>query len=557
MSAIVIGREYKKAYQSVRALVENKCVDPKVAALTADGGALTDGVHTFVYSDDVKGLRVRDGQSPDEGMGPDGAGWFAALRGGSRSDGGGAWLTFMEQVAAAYHKRYALVEYRRPERAFGDEELRRARGALRNIITQFFPRLADAEIAEGGRNESSEDIYGMSLRIALSGGTGASVPVLCKVYFRRRHASLWPLVREEADKIDAYLQSYLQTVSADGAPATDDSDASRTVDEAMGALDRLIGGKFEEGDFSQCVFFGREDAALVSELTAKVAHDDVRLECDEVRVLGISHVRWQNICYNVLLEGKPALRATVGLNDRISLECLACGGAPIVQNGTVVCVKPLSSGGEERVAYTPDASRADLGLTEAQLKDIRQYGPPAKHLLHPVCHEHPRVHCARTVCAAMLENFGTEQVPVLKCRDCPYPEIVFTDDNGVRRYTPALTFARDKMTLLARGETAVCACCGRRFSRDGMRGGLCLFCHDALFASDQALARAGAAYKRYAFVFSPAVRIKYAGRAKRCFEDGDILLFFMGEDKYVLDKLRIGEYGYIPKPVRQEGGETS
>ena len=46
--------------------------------------------------------------------------------------------------------------------------------------------------------------------------------------------------------------------------------------------------------------------------------------------------------------------------------------------------------------------------------------------------------------------------------------------------------------------------------------------------------------------------MKYAGKPKLCFEEEDVLLFVLGEDRYVFDKLAIGAHGYIAKPRKAD-----
>ena len=549
MAKIIIGKEYERAFESICRLVGSGCIPPEIVK-SANGREIVTDAYTFEYAGDEKGLNVEGGAATAAGMTAEGATWFSALRGKAHDDGTAVWLNLIESVAASYHKRYSLIEYKQNARKVSDAEKELCRRALENIAGRFFEDLPAVEVREGSREDGTEDIYGVSVRIELSGGTGAAVPVLAKVYFRRRGRKLYPLFEEEAKKIDEYLYEIIP--SGDGGKKPDNSDASGTIDAVLGAMEDLLYGKTAGFDFTRCVCYsGEEDEKIVSELAEKVSHDNVRLECRQVSTLGISHVRWINSSYIVYSEQKPVLRATVGLNDSISLSCLNCNAGVLVENNRVSYTVPGEDGEAQERAVFIDPRKEDLGITDEQAEEIAGYSEFARHLQYVSCYENTRVAggCTRCVCAAQQENLGSEEEPVFKCKDCPYPEVVFTDGSGARRYTPRLVFARDKMTMIDKSEAAVCDCCGRTYSKESMQGRLCPFCHSAFAGvSDGERELAKKRYKRYAHMFSPFVRLKYLGKEKLCFEEEDVLLFLLGDDRYTFDKLSIGEYGYISKP---------
>lgn len=547
MAKIIIGKQYEKAFQSICRLVEGGCI-PSDIVRSADGREIVTDAYTFEYAGgggaDARGDAGRTG-----GMTEEGATWFAALRGKKHDDGTAVWLNLIENVAAAYHKRYSLIEYKQNARTVSNKEKENCRRALENIVARFFGELSAPEIREGSREDDTEDIYGVSLRVELTGGTGAAVPVLGKVYFRRNGKKLQPLYEEEAKKIDEYL--YTVIPSGDGGRKPDDSDSSETIDAVLGAMDNLLYGRIGGSDLTRCLCFSsEEDARTVNELSEKVSHDDVRLECMAVNTLGISHVRWINSSYKVFSSGKAVLRATIGLNESISLYCLNCSGAALIENNRISYSFTDENGDAQERTVMLDTRREDLGITDEDAEEIGKYSELARHLKHVACFDNPRHAggCSRCVCAGQTENFGTEEDPVYKCKDCPYPEIVFVDDAGVRRYTPRLVFARDRMTMVDRSEAQVCDCCGRSFSKESMEGRLCSFCHGAAKAYGNEKEEAKRRYKKYAHVFSPFVRLKYLGKEKLCFEEEDVLLFLLGNDRFTFDKLEIGEYGYIAKP---------
>lgn len=550
MAKIIIGKEYEKAFDSITKLVAGGCV-PEEIVRSADGRQIVTDAYVFEYSGTGKGLNLQGGKDLGAGMTSEGATWFSALRGEHYDDGTAVWLNLIEQVAASYHKKYSLLEYKQSAREVSEEEKKKTLGALTLIAEKFYPHLPSVQISEGSAEDGVEDLYGVSLRIELSGGTGATVPVLAKVYFRKRGRSLAPLAEEEARKVDEYLYEIIPAVTGSKKQKTDNSDASETIDAVLDALGNLLYGKIRGADFTSCLYFGNSaDEKIVSELTEKVSHDNVKLECTSVSTLGISHVRWMNSSYVVSSEGKPVLRAMSGLNGSLTLFCANCGGGTLIENNRIFYIKKHDDGTEEEISVYIDPTADDLNITDEQAEEILEYGEFSRHLTKMTCSENPRVPngCGRIVCFAETENLGTEEDPVRKCKDCPYPEVVFRDAYGVRKYTPRLAFARDKMTLIDKAETAVCDCCGRSFSLEKMHGRVCSFCHEAGAARGAAKENAKKRYRRYAQMFSLGTRLRYLKKQKLCFEEEDVLLFVLGSDRYVFNKVDLEEYGYLASP---------
>ena len=131
--------------------------------------------------------------------------------------------------------------------------------------------------------------------------------------------------------------------------------------------------------------------------------------------------------------------------------------------------------------------------------------------------------------------------------------MVYTTNDGERRYTPSLVFAFDKRDMIEKindegnSATVKCSCCGRTFSTDAVKSKLCptCFAHTADFDKSEARLR----YADYKEMLSLGVRLKYMFTKKYCFEDDGIILFVMGNKKYIVDKLDIKENGYLKKPT--------
>ena len=549
---VIIGREFQKEFESIRTLTERGYVSADIIK-RASGNLIETENDTFEF---VSGAESAKAEARAYVMERDGASWFANLRGGGQDNGTAAWLNLIERVAAAYHKQYSLVEYIQSDRVVNIENKATYLAGIKKIVEAFFPSLG-AFVRDGSREEGVEDIYGISLRVELSGGTGESVPVLGKIFFRKVAGRYVPIESEVAAEIDAYLATVVPPAASKKQGGERSGSASDIIDAVLRELNGLFSSS-ENGGIAHCIVWsGEKDAQTVREIADRIAHDNVELECTAVRVLSISHVEWVNPAFIVATESSALLRAIVGLNKDLTLTCLNCGGEPLITNGRVLCSIPGEDGEIEKKSYFLDITRDDFGLKASELEEIRKYSGFSKHYMEIHCPESERPQgdfsaaskkCSRRLCAANADNLGTDEEPKFKCKDCPYPEVVFKGRSGERYFTPGLGFARDRLTLVE--HTQVCKCCGRTFSKENVRNGRCEFCRSAHSLSEKQKEIAKKTFKKYGSVFSVWQRLRYAGKEKLCLEQEDLLLFLLGDDVFVLDKMDVKDYGYLQNPRR-------
>lgn len=544
MDRIVIGKEYEKAFDSVCKLLGESVPFDKVNVREVKDGRIVTATHEFVYSASASSEQSgRAMRFTDEG-----ASWFETLRTGNAGAGDGTaqWLSFIESVARAYHNEYSLLEFKQPETAMNDADKERCGVVLKKVVEMFFPLLKGSSISDAKDKNVSDDIYGISLKAEMSGGTGASVPVLCSVYFRKRAASaeLEPVIEAEARGIYDSLYKVIPERSAAG--RAEKTESSHLIDDVLNALEKLLKGKMSYS-FDECVRFGETDEKIIDELTEKLSHDDAFLECRNISVLGISHVRWTNSAFFVYHDGKPALSALVGMNGGVTLMCVNGHTVKLMDNNVISC-RYTDNGGrvhKEDIRINPDAE--NLGLTSEQIEKIIKYSQIGKHLQSKECKNVPRINrdCKRCVCDAQMINAGTPDEPKWICTDCPYPEVAFEDAEGRIHFTPDMSFTRDKMTMTVKEETQACSCCGRIFTNAALdSAGRCELC-----ASAKSTEEARKRYVKYRGMFSPFTRLRYLGKKKLCNEDNELIIFFMGGDKYIFDKKNMEKEGYLPAPV--------
>lgn len=542
MAKILIGREYRSEFESICRLYEGKFLSSDIHIVRAGNGVIQTETHTYVYKENEHGV---NGTGDDAGKAlcftPDGASWFAPLRGAAFDSGNADWKQLIMDVAADYHKHYSLIEFRQRK----DD---RAREADAVVAQRFKSAFIDRVFADGGtftmdgtRSASVEKLYAVSMRLEINGG-GESAPVLGKICFRDRDGELEPVLSDDAEEIDGYIASAVPAEEADGNPS--EIVELPLVTRVFAALERT----FDGGQFAAYVSFGERYRRIVGDLLAQLATSEVKtLECTNVKVLGISYVEWERSVYRINRDGKAALELSVGVGGAVTLTCVNCRAPDRVLVKDNVVLFPA---GVRATVPKADCTAQAPQYTDAEIALMREKALLAGHLFTVTCRENPRnPGCRRTVCATQVADTPAGR----KCKACRYPEIMFKDvfDPAVEGgYTPSLGYAADRMTLID-GQTAVCACCKRSFSAELVRGGLCAFCR----RSDSGKA-AKKLYRKYSGMLRPAVRIKHLFQPKYCREDDNILLFELGGERYVFDKLNIRAYGFVKKPIRykRKGG---
>lgn len=554
---IKIGSAYQAAFESISELVRGGCISSTIVT-SADKDRIETPDNTFIFDSSFASIRTAN----TIGMTDGGATWFHVFRGGEVDSQIAAWHNLIESVAQDYHKKYSLFEFRHTSDKITPEEQQRHHQLIESLILTLWPDFPSFNVREGNRSEGEEDIYGISVCLSVSGGTGESVPVLAKIYFRRVADRLYPIAREEAAVINEHLNRIAEknTSSGEVQRAPGDTD-EMMIDQSIGALRRLIKNA---GDFTNCLLIeDEEDCKTINAMVRNGPNDFVKLECTDIKPLGISHVRWQNACYKVMQGERPAFKVLVGINGNLTLSCINCGGETLVDGNRIVCT--IEEDGTTRTqVITLDPTQDHMGLTQEDLDLIRQYSNISKHYLSMRCGETKRRmgrECNRLVCASQLVDFAHDPAnPILKCADCPYPEVLYMDRAGTSTLTRTLKFAQDRMhgePMIPVAETFVCKSCGESFSVDAKRrNNLCAICSTASdklsTPTDRSTEEEKATYRRYATLLPLHTRLLTPNGRKFCYERTDMLLFVMDKKCYIVKKVDIPESGAIKAPARLE-----
>ncbi len=543
---VKIGRKYKDAFQSICDLYERKCIDPSVVISCTDNRLIETAQYIFEYT----GAPTAIDTGTQVGMMPGGASWFMGFRGGESNSVMGTWHNLIETVATGYHKEYSLVEYIQNVSLHDNEAPEQSKSIIKNVASVL--KLPFGRIEEANMEDSVEDIYAVSLRMELFGGAGEPRPVLCKVYFRNRGNVFFPLETSEADMVEKYISDIVGNKS--GSNMQEESNETSIVDHVLNSISKLIEGELSHSFTESILVTNPTDAETIHELVRLEPQEEVHLQCKKLKVLGISHIRWIDMAFNIYVGDKKAFLAKLGLNNAVNLYCCCnANDSKLIENNVITCVSP-ETGEVSKVRIDP--SEEYLGLDEDTIEKIRSESSFAHHFFPITCSELVRRHveCTRYRCSCNTYTFEVAGKTRHKCVDCPYPEVVYRHGDGNVAYTPTLFYDTQTMSVTDT-ETATCRFCGRSYvAKELSANNLCDFCRTSFerFDAGEVGAEEIKTYRRYAAMLPISTRLGSMFKKKYCFENADRLLFVVGKNKYFFDKLNLTDSGWITKPEKRQ-----
>lgn len=563
MAKIFVGNEYKSTFDSIVKMYSEGYTPQGLIVNAGDDRIITQS-QEFILTRDKD---TRSDESVDAKIDNDGASWFAVFRGSAPKNHNAEWLDFVEKIKQHFHKNFSLVEYSPHEDSTDQKEVEIHKQRIEEFLRLFYPDYV-FEVAECKGEEKSEDIYGASLRLEITDGTGEAVPILGKVFFRKTAKQIIPFDKKEAEEISKSLLSFDKT-QENFKPSQNSRALTDTVIEA---LDKLTKNNLSDANSTKylddcLVLAGETDTLTIKSMVDRGPNENVRLYCRSLTVMNISHVKWQNESYDIKLGGKTVLKAVIGIGGRLDLSCNNCkSGAMLVDSGKI----HYSFGGKKKVLVT-SLVMANFAIPSEILEEVKESGVFSSHIKRISCQENIRVgsSCVRYVCKGDIVELDDTLAPgarICKCKNCPYPEVTFACDDNVKRYTLNLAFARDKMTLVPGSNIVKCSCCGRTYYSDAEpkpKKYMCDFCAIAKTGIKgieyNDYAKGNKLYRKYAGMLPLSLRMRYAKNRKYCKEDEDCILFIIENSKkqnanivYKFDKDKLGAKGFLPSPEKIE-----
>lgn len=546
MALIKIGYEYKNEFESICKLYKRGFLSDKVNIKRVTDTEIVTAANTFVYCDDEHGVNgAGDGAESELKFDKNGASWFSGLRGAKFDSSSSDWEQLIADAAADYHKYYSMIEFRQNTESRRMEMGDTLSALLKKFNNDFLkPVLDGGFVTSENYTTDAENFYAVSMRLEINGGA-QSEPLLGKVYFRKtRNGKYVPIKRTEARGIDDYIAAAVPSDGGSNADAHNEIVDGQLVGDVLNSADVLFG---DENCADYILFNSKYTEKIEGMLKLLATSDEKELECTHVTVLGISHVEWQNFAYAIKKHGKNVLKLVVGLNNSISLYCTNCSkdGVALIENNNVLFDEDKFDG-----SYYLDFDEPKLGLDETAIADIKTMSLFSEHLLTVSCPDNPRNRdCARTICAKQaVEYVGAEGETVYKCKGCPYPEVVYRNifDGAGDGGKLTVTLNLDEQAFeLTEAKTKRCKCCGRTFSEFSGKSGYCRLCSSGTDPDE-----GKKLYKKYGKMLGLGIRLKHLFSAKYCKEDSNIIIFKLGNDQYVFDKLDANEFGYIEAPKK-------
>lgn len=552
MAKIHIGSEYCKTFDSIAKLYKEGCVEEGVI-IRIDGDKIVTPSHEFVLS---RKRTIKNDAEKAAVINDSGASWFGAFRGEKFKNNTAEWLMFVETIKEHFRRNYSVLEYYPRTEAISQEYIDRQIKKINNVLNCFYKDYV-FEVRRGSEKEGTDDVYGASFRMEITDGTGEAVPVLGKIYFRKVKGGFAPYRSDEAELIDSQITSdFDEGAKREG---TTQNSAALT-DIVVNALDNLVNGS--DSDISaNLVFTDPTDKLAVERMVDKGPNEKVDLTCQSMSLINISHFKWRNDNYDILLGGKVVLKALMGIGDRLTLSCNSCAAKSVLVDSNRI--KLRLDGQMKSVNINADMS--DLNLTENAIEIINESGLFSDHIKLISCNENARLAgvCRRYVCAEEMIKIesgqGKNKRYIYKCKHCPHPEVIFKCDDGVIRYTKDLVFVRDAMTLRPANESVTCSCCGRVYTKiNSKKSYLCDFCKvtdSGLDSLDEAEYKQGnRLYRKYSGMLPLAGRILRSKDKKYCKEDEDCIMFIVGSEVYIFNKDEASDSGFLKNPQRKIGG---
>ena len=292
------------------------------------------------------------------------------------------------------------------------------------------------------------------------------------------------------------------------------------------------------------ILSSEEDKMIVQKLIDRSADDITQLKCRSVNVFGISHVEWKNASYYLKDGSRNVLRFAFGMNNKFSVYCVNCGDELLVDNNRFIMKEGFKD------IKKLDSLDPHFGYNGQLIQDAKNNSLLSLHLFPIKCNRNGR-ECSKMRCMSQIIAFSESEID-RKCIDCPYPEIITYDEKNRLTLTSKLTFVNDLMQLVSdEVDTRECVYCLRRFTRDAMVAGSCPLCSQTdTELSGERKVEAINLYKNYRGMLPVSSRLLRIFKEKYCFEDDGIIIFKLGNSRFLFNKMDIKFNGIMSGPKK-------
>ena len=560
----ILGADYKAAYESARHIIESGMLSEEMPGCYIDSsGCIHNGNNSFEFIDGS--AFHNDINESDFKMTEDGANWFSSIRNPLDADeanllsqGTHLWEEFLSDLSRKYHDKYFLVACKRrvnDSKASDDDNRTFERYSLcaKNIMGAFYPEISDWEFSQVFDENNFDNIYGLTLRLQIGTGGEKEIPVLGTLYLKQHSKRrMMPLSADNAERIEMELEYANKNDNYNNHLNKDVDATSNSLNTLFSEFSRIM-SEDKNGDIlAECIHFDKTDAVNLQALLSRTQNDNKALVCKQVEILGISHVNWEKHAFVISEKstGRDLFSIIGSIDGTILMLCIGCDdNSELILGNRVFTTDPET--GESR-SFIINPEEQNLGLRDEDIDLIRHNSNLSSHYLSigAMCGM-PRndKRCKRIRCKSQLINLNTPNGNCNFCIDCPYPEVMYKSSDGQLHFTPELYFNSDSIQLDL-GENLskkACVCCGRYVTN--LRNNLyCSLCATAITPTGADLKVGSENYKKYSSILPLQNRRAPRHAAKLCFEDAEILLFVIGENKYIFHKFWLDNDGHMPSP---------
>lgn len=421
-----------------------------------------------------------------------------------------------KKISSGFHKEYSFLKCKRGVADITDSDRYEDKKIITGVLEAHYPDLAEVcKICES-KTQASENVFGVGLRLTVSGGSGEASPILGKIFFKRDKATgeFLPLSQGDATKVNDVFFGDAAELSARGfeiEKGDNSADNGSLKEQIVSKLNDLVNS---EGGFGEyLVLSSDKDFGVIEQILSKAANETELIVCQSVKLLSIIYVDWAMREYDVFDEtGEALLHAKFGLGNALTLCCLACDSEDnvLVDSG----VEAVDDVFDSHLEYTTCCGIGPTGGT-----------------------------CTRYLCQS--NGVATNDDEMI-CRDCPHMERA-VHYNGQKYCTSEMVYASDVNCLIPAEDAHECDICGRAVSQLETAAMLdvCPLCA-SLFEADKNKAK-HKRYKKYCSMLTLRQRCVFT-RKRVCVEDVSVILFRIGKSVYKLDKDRLDDDGYLCAP---------
>ena len=476
-------------------------------------------------------------------MNSEGANWFDTLRTNTTiTSSDSIWKELIKNVADQFHSKYAFFEFKQSENTYektNEINNNNRKNKIHNILNILNFNYNTYNVVEES-NDSYSDVYGVILKLEISDETGEPQTILCKLYFKKATEDLFvPIESKDSYEIDESVIESASSSEFSGitelnnlSKADLDSIKGRSIDLICAALNNITKkdgnlGKYcflhhkspgeEFGDmsngFESDVISTKltEDERIIRNIIKNTAlSEEVEVICKSIEILSIIHAKWKNATYFVTLNNTKLLKFDFGINDKVDVSCMVCSSK-----------KPFIVFDE---LHYFDEEDKQISIFDEDVSSYVEKSDFSNHLIQHQCTLRNDIIHRKIVCKSMI--FDAEN---RICKNCPYPEILYYNNDFEPVINKNLVFVSDKNDLVPNNEAKCCEICGRHFVELD-NDNKCKQCNSISLedSSDEKI------YKKYSTLLPLFRRTIHIFDKKNGYEDDEVVVLRYGKKNYAI-----------------------